>query len=100
MPAPLNAESFNAASFTDPITGLVDPALVAAGFKILVREYNRRIAQFVAVGDAGYVVLRQTDLAPPAQKTEEQDLRRTVWESPIEEGDWVLPVTDPDLIGL
>jgi hypothetical protein len=96
---PLNAESFNAATFTNPVTGMADPAMIAAAFKLVVREYNRRIAQFVAVGDAGYVVLRQEDLAPPAQKTEYQDLRRTVWEFPIEEGDWVLPRTNPDVIG-
>jgi hypothetical protein len=96
---PFNADSFDAATFTDPVTGAADPAKIAAAFKILVREYNMRMSQIKAVGNAGYLVLRRSDLAPPEQKNSPRDLTRTVWETPIPEGDWVLPVTDPNIVG-
>lgn len=96
---PFNANSFDASTFTNPETGLADPARIAAAFRVIVREYNMRMSQLVAVGDAGYLVLRRTDFAPPAQNTNDVDLVRTAWEHPLAEGDWLLPPMDPDLIG-
>jgi hypothetical protein len=96
---PFNAESFDAATFTNPDTGQADPARIALAFKVIVREYNMRIAQFIAVGDAGYLVLRRMDFAPPAQNTSDVDLVRTEWEAPLAEGDWLLPPVNPDLVG-